>query len=97
MAQRSLQSGQADDAIDVEKFGKRPHSTNHEIARPFQKVRKREEVDLQWARVAVSPGIPMSFFDNPEVRKAVLMTSECGQNYIRTKPGGVKEPTLSHR
>ena len=25
------------------------------------------------------------------------MTSECGQNYIRTKPGGVKEPTLQHR
>jgi hypothetical protein len=38
----------------------------------------------------------MSFFDNPEVRQAVLMTTECGQNYIRTKPGGVKEPTLSH-
>jgi hypothetical protein len=28
----------------------------------------------------------MSFFDNPQVRKAVLMTAECGQNYIRTKP-----------
>jgi hypothetical protein len=38
----------------------------------------------------------MSLFDNPEVRKTVLMTVECGQNYIRTKPGGVKEPTLSH-
>jgi hypothetical protein len=25
------------------------------------------------------------------------MTTECGQNDIRTKPGGVKEPTLSHR
>jgi hypothetical protein len=97
MAQRSLGSGQADDAIDVEKFGKRPRSSNDEIARPFQKVRKREEVDLQWARAAVSAGLPMSFFDNPEVRKAVLMTAECGQNYIRTKPGGVKEPTLPHR
>jgi hypothetical protein len=39
----------------------------------------------------------MNFCDNPEVRKTVLMTTECGQNYIRTKPGGVKEPTLSHR
>ena len=97
MAQRSLESGQADDAIDVGKFGKRPRSSNDEIARPFQKVRKREEVDLQWARAAVSGGLPMSFFDNPEVRKSVLMTAECGQNYIRTKPGGVKEPTLSHR
>jgi hypothetical protein len=38
----------------------------------------------------------MSFFDNPEVRKGILMTTECGQNYIRTKTGGVKEPTLSH-
>jgi hypothetical protein len=38
----------------------------------------------------------MRFFDNPEVRKAILMTVEYGQNYIRTKPGGVKEPTLPH-
>ncbi len=51
---------------------------------------------MQWARASVSDGFPMSFFDNPEVREAVLMTVECGQNYIRTKPGGVKEPTLSH-
>ena len=35
-------------------------------------------------------------YDNVEVRKSVLMTTECGENYIRTKPGGVKEPTLSH-
>jgi hypothetical protein len=59
MAQRPLESGQTDDAIDVEKSG-----------------------------------LPMSFFDNPEVLKTVLMTVECGQNYIRTKPGGVNE--LSH-
>ncbi len=39
----------------------------------------------------------MSLFDNPEVHKTVLMTTEWGQNYIRTKPGGVKEPTLTHR
>jgi hypothetical protein len=38
----------------------------------------------------------MSFFDNPEVLKTVLITTDCGQNYVRTKPGGVKEPTLSH-
>jgi hypothetical protein len=25
------------------------------------------------------------------------MTSECGENYIKTKPGGVKETTLPHR
>ncbi len=81
----------------MEKFGKRPRSSNNEIARPFQKVRKREEVDMQCARAAVSAGLPMSFFDNPEVRKTVLMTAECGQNYMRTKPGGVKEPTLTHR
>ncbi len=24
------------------------------------------------------------------------MTDECGQSYIRTKPGGVNEPTLPH-
>jgi hypothetical protein len=65
MAQRSLESGQVDDAIDVEKFGKR----------------------------LVSDGFPMSFFDNQEARKAVLMTTECGQNYIRTKPGGSGLPS----
>jgi hypothetical protein len=47
-------------------------------------------------RPVVSDGLPMILFDNPEVRKTVLMTSECGQNYIRTKPGGVKEHTLTH-
>ncbi len=55
-AQRSLESGQDDDVIDVEKFGKRRRSYNDEITRPFQKVRKREEVDFQWARTAVSSG-----------------------------------------
>ncbi len=50
----------------------------------------------KFGKRTVSVGIPMSFFDNPEVRKTVLMTTECGQNYIRTKPGGVKEPTLSY-
>ena len=52
---------------------------------------------MQWARAAVSAGLPMSFFDNKEVRKVVLFTTECGRNYIGTKPGGVKEPTLPHR
>jgi hypothetical protein len=37
MDQRSLESGQADDDIDVEKFGKRPRSSNNEITRPFQR------------------------------------------------------------
>ena len=47
MVQRSLESGQADDAIDVEKFGKRNRSSNNGITRPFQTVRKRVEVDMQ--------------------------------------------------
>ncbi len=51
---------------------------------------------MQWAKAVVSVGLPMTFFDSPEVLKVVLMTAECGQNYIRTKPGGVKEPTLTH-
>jgi hypothetical protein len=38
----------------------------------------------------------MRFFDNREVHKVVLMTGECGENYIRTKPGSVKETTLTH-
>ena len=68
---------------------------------PFKKVRTRKVVDFQWARAAVSAGFPMSFFDNEEVRKSVLMTSECVENYIRTKPVGVsprvKETTVTHR
>ena len=47
MSQRSLESGQSDDVIDVEKFGKRPRSSNNGITRPFQTVRKRVEVDMQ--------------------------------------------------
>jgi hypothetical protein len=81
----------------VEKFGKRPRSSNNGISCPFQTVRKREEVEIQWAKVVVSAGLPMSLFDNLEIHKIVLMTTECGQNYIRTKPGGVKETTLLHR
>ena len=38
VVKRSLESGQPDDVIDVEKFGKRPRSSNDEIARPFQKA-----------------------------------------------------------
>ncbi len=49
-----------------------------------------------WVKSVVSVGLPMNFFDNPEVHKTVLMTGESGQNYIRTTPGGVKEPSLSH-
>ena len=64
---------------------------------PFKNTRTREEVNMDWARAAVSAGLPISFFDNKEVRKTVLFTAECGNNNIGTKPGGVKEPTLSHR
>ena len=64
---------------------------------PFKNTRTREEVNMQWVRAAVSAGLPIRFFDNKEVRKSVLFTAECGSNYIGTKPGGVKEPTLNHR
>ena len=94
VAKRSLESGQLGDAIVVENFGKRVRASNDG---PFKIVRTREDVDIQWARSAVSTALPMSFFDNKEVRKAVRMTAECGENYIRTKPGGVKETTLPHR
>jgi hypothetical protein len=46
---------------------------------------------MQLVKDVVSVGLPMNLFDNPEVRKTVLMTTECGQNYIRTKPGGLQE------
>ena len=77
--------------MDVELFSKKAR-----LVGPLKKVRTREEVDFQWVRSALSVGLPMSFFDNKEVRKTVLMTVECAENYIRTKPGGVKETTLSH-
>ena len=94
VTKRSLESGAPDDAINVENFCTTARVSD---ARPFKIVRTRDEVDMQWARAAVSAGLPMSFFDNKEVRKAVRMTAECGENYIRTKPGGVKETTLPHR
>jgi hypothetical protein len=46
MVQRSLESGQPDNDINVEKFGKRSRSSNNGITCPFQTVRKREEVDM---------------------------------------------------
>ena len=94
VTKRSLESGAPDDAINVENFCTTARVSD---ARPFKIVRTRDEVDMQWARAAVSAGLPMSFFDNKEVRKAVRMTAECGENYIRTKPGGVKETKLPHR
>ena len=55
---RSLQSGEPNDPVDVEWFDKKSR-----LVVPFKKVRTREEVDFQWSRVAVSAGLPMSFFD----------------------------------
>jgi hypothetical protein len=52
---------------------------------PFKNTRTREEVNMQWVRSSVSAGLPMRFFDNKEVRKTDLFTSdspECGNNYI---------------
>ncbi len=45
---------------------------------------------------SLSVGLPMSFFNNKEVLQTVCMTTECGDNYIRTKPGGVEEPRTPH-
>ena len=44
--------------MDVERIDKKSR-----LVGPFKKVRTREEVDFQWARAAVSAGLPMSFFD----------------------------------
>ena len=76
VTKRSLESGAPDDAINVENFCTKARVSD---ARPFKIVRTRDEVDMQWARAAVSAGLPMSFFDNKEVRKAVRMTAECGE------------------
>jgi hypothetical protein len=75
---RSLKSGEPNDPVDVDLFSKKAR-----LVDLLKKVRTREEVDFQWVRTALSTGLPMSFFDNKEVRKAVLMTAECAENYIR--------------
>jgi hypothetical protein len=54
---RSLQSGEPNDPVDVELFSKKAR-----LVGPLKKVRTREEVDFQWARGAVSAGLPMSFW-----------------------------------
>jgi hypothetical protein len=89
-----LESGTPDDDIIVENFDIKARVSNHG---PFIIVRTRQEVDMQWDRTVVSTGLPMSCIGNKEVRKTDLMTADCGQSYIRTKPGGVKKPRLSHR
>ena len=45
---RSFESGEPNDPVDVERFDKKSR-----LVDPFKKVRTREEVDFQWARVAV--------------------------------------------
>ena len=70
------------DKIQTREVVKR--SSNNGLTRPFKTVRKREEVNMEWVRVSVSSALPMRFFDNTEFWKTVLMTAECGENYIRT-------------
>ncbi len=60
----------------------------HKTLNDTVRTRTREEANIQWARSVVSAGFPVSFFDNKEVRKSVLFTSECGINYIGTKYDG---------
>jgi hypothetical protein len=93
VTKRSLESGTSGDVIIVENFCKKARVSNDG---PFKIVRTRDKVDIQWVRAAVSAGLPTSFFDNKVVRKAVHMTTECEENYIRTNPGGVKEITIPH-
>jgi hypothetical protein len=57
----------------------------------------REAVNKQWTRAMVSAGLPLSFFDDPEVRQAFVMTAQCGQDCISTLPGGRKASTIPHR
>jgi hypothetical protein len=58
VTERFLESGAPDDAIIVDNFCKKARVSN---ARPFMIVRTRDEVDMQWARAALSAGLPMSF------------------------------------
>ena len=59
------------------KFGKMVRMSKDD---PF-KLRTREEVDMQWARAAVSVVLSISSFHNKEVHRVVLMTAECVENY----------------
>jgi hypothetical protein len=58
--------------------------TNHilksTIQRSLESGQVDDDIDVEWAKVVVSAGLPMSLFDKPEVRKTVLMTT--GQNLV---------------
>jgi hypothetical protein len=61
--------------------------TQPTIARVFLaqggKIPTVAEVDQQWSKAMVATGTPFNHVDNPEFRKAVLMTALAGQGYVR--------------
>jgi hypothetical protein len=77
--------------------GRKPGGGKAPASSPFKPPVTLQEMNNQWTRALVSAGLPLRFFDNKEVRKAVLMTAQCGPNCISTSPGGKKTTSLPHR
>ena len=57
VTKRCLESGSPGDSIIVEIFGSGGKKARTSNDGPFKIVRTREEVDMQWARAAVSAGL----------------------------------------
>ena len=53
-----------------------------------------EQVNEQWARAVVKKGLALDMVDDPEFRKAILMTARAGLTYVDSQK---EEPKLPHR
>jgi hypothetical protein len=62
------------------------------------KIPSADEVSGQWSRALVATGTPFFHVDNPEFRKAVLMTAQAGPSYVRLDSDTLSlEPLLPKR
>ena len=74
----------------------RGHEESHQDDRD-QKVFMKpsvEQVNEQWARAVVKKGLALDMVDDPEFRKAILMTARAGLTYVDSQK---EEPKLPHR
>ena len=56
-----------------------------------------EQVDEQWARALIRKGLALDLVDEPEFRKAVLMTAKAGLSYARSESADHNDCILPHR
>jgi hypothetical protein len=76
--------------------------TQLSIAHAFQaqagKIPSDAKVNAQWSRAFVATGKPFFHVNNAEFRKAVLMTAQAGQSYVRLDDTAKQlVPKLPHR